>query len=262
MRNTDPDIIRSPQNNLIKRVRSFGHRKHRDAERAFVVEGSRGIATALEFGQRPEVVLLADDAPPEMEDLALACDAPLRIVDRGVFDSVMDTATPQGIAAIFARPDAHLPDTAEPFLLILDGVRDPGNLGTLIRTAAAAGCDAVIIGPDSADPWSAKAARSSMGSIFGIPVLTTGPTLEAQIIDRCKHRWLAIGDASTAYSCAAWTGGIAVIVGSEGHGASQWGEQLATGHVRIDLDGGVESLNAAVAGAVILFEARRQRRSG
>jgi TrmH family RNA methyltransferase len=260
MRNSDPDIIRSPQNSLIKRVRSFGLRKNRDAERAFVVEGSRGIATALEFGHRPEVVILADDARADIEDLALLSDAPLRIVDRTVFDSVMDTATPQGIAAIFARPDYQFPDVDEPFLLALDGLGDPGNLGTLIRSAAGAGCDAVIVGPGSADPWSAKAARSSMGSIFGIPVIASDAEVDELIEERCEQRLLATGDAATEYSAPIWEGGVAVIIGSEGHGASAWGERLATGSVRIDLEPGVESLNAAIAGAVILFEARRQRR--
>jgi TrmH family RNA methyltransferase len=80
------------------------------------------------------------------------------------------------------------------------------------------------------------------------------------IEERCEQRLLATGDAATEYSAPIWEGGVAVIIGSEGHGASAWGERLATGGVRIDLEPGVESLNAAIAGAVILFEARRQRR--
>jgi TrmH family RNA methyltransferase len=261
MRVSEPEIIRSPQNNLIKRVRSLGHRKNRDAERAFVVEGSRGIATALTFGFTPQIVLLTADAREEIEDLALQCDAPLRIVERSVFDSVMDTATPQGIAAIFERPESVFPTGDDCFLLVLDGVGDPGNLGTLIRSAAGAGCDAVVIGPGSADPWSAKAARSSMGSIFGIPLFASDPDIDAKVIAACPQRWLAAGDGALSYDQAAWSGGIAIIIGSEGHGASTWGESLATGAIRIDLAPGVESLNAAVAGAILLFEARRQRTS-
>ena len=259
MRTPDPEIIRSPQNNLIKRVRSLGHRKTRDAERAFVVEGARGIATALDYGHRPVMVLIAHDARSDIEDLALACDAPLRIVDRAVFDSVMDTATPQGIAAIFDRPDQAFPDAADPFLLLLDGVGDPGNLGTLIRSAAAAGCDAVILGPGTTDPWSAKAARASMGSIFAIPVLATDEAVLRTVELRCAHRWLATGDATRPYTDPVWAGGVAVIIGSEGHGAGAWGHGLATGDIAIPLATGVESLNAAVAGSIILFEARHQR---
>ncbi|MCC6705236.1 MAG: RNA methyltransferase [Thermomicrobiales bacterium] len=261
MRTPEPEIIRSPQNNLIKRVRSLGHRKHRDAERAFVVEGSRGIATAVEYGHTPEVTLLAHDARLDIIALAESSGAPVRIVERAVFDAVMDTATPQGIAAIFPRPESIVPDTEAPFLLVLDGIGDPGNLGTLIRSAAGAGCDAVILGSESADPWSAKAARSSMGSIFGIPVLTADREIERLVRDRCPHRWLAAGEAEQPYDEAGWSGGVAVIIGSEGHGASAWGRALATGDIRIPLAADVESLNAAVAGSVILFEARRQRGS-
>ncbi len=259
MRSFDSEIIRSPQNNLIKRVRSLGHRKHRDAERAFVVEGSRGIATAIAYGHTPEVTLLAHDARPDVAALAESSGAPVRIVERAVFDAVMDTATPQGIAAVFDRPESEFPDTEALFLLVLDGIGDPGNLGTLIRSAAGAGCDTVIVGPDSADPWSAKAARSSMGSIFGIPVLSADSDIEHLVRERCPHRWLAAGEAEQGYDTVEWSGGVAVIIGSEGHGASAWGRALATGGIRIPLAADVESLNAAVAGSVILFEARRQR---
>lgn len=259
MREFDSSIIRSPQNNLIKRVRSLGHRKHRDAERAFVVEGARGIATALDYGVTPQIVLITEDARPDSADLANACGAPVRVVERGVFDAVMDTSTPQGIAAIFTMPESAFPDADTPFVLVLDGVGDPGNLGTLIRSAAAAGCDAVVLGPGSADPWSAKAARSSMGSIFAIPVLTINPDIEALLIERCPHRWLATGEADASYASVPWDGGVAVVIGSEGHGAGVWGHKLATGAILIPLEREVESLNAAVAGSVILFEARRQR---
>ena len=261
MRDIDNSIIRSPQNNLIKRVRSLGHRKHREAERAFVVEGARGISTALDCGVTPQVVLIADDARPDIADLADFCDAPVRIVERSVFDVVMDTATPQGIAAIFDIPPSTFPDVAAPFVLVLDGVGDPGNLGTLIRSAAAAGCDAVVLGPATTDPWSAKAARSSMGSIFAIPVLTSTPDLEALLKNRCPNRWLATGDAVSSYVDVEWNGGVVVLIGSEGHGAGAWGDALATGAILIPLEREVESLNAAVAGSVVLFEARRQRSS-
>ncbi len=259
MRDFDSDVIRSSQNNLIKRVRSLGLRKHRDAERAFVVEGARGIATALDYGVHPEVVLVTDDARTDIVDLARSSDSVVRVVDRSVFDAAMDTATPQGIAAVFTKPATVLPMVPEPFLLLLDRVGDPGNLGTLIRSAAGAGCDAVVIGPGSADPWSAKAARSSMGSIFAIPVVPASDQIDALVSDRCAQRWLAAGDATIDYSTATWTGGVAIIVGSEGHGAGNWGHALCTGSVSISLAGGVESLNAAVAGSILLFEARRQR---
>jgi TrmH family RNA methyltransferase len=254
-----PETIRSSHNPLIKRLRSLGLRKHREAERAFVVEGSRGIASAIEQGIIPQAVLLADDARAEMLDLARQSGAVWRVAERALFDSVMDTATPQGIAAVFDQPEWSFPEAPEPLLVLLDAVGDPGNLGTIVRTAAGAGCDAVVLGPGCADPWGAKAARASMGSIFSLPLLRASAAIEEAIRLRCPRRWLASGEGERDYGDPIWDGGVAVIIGSEGHGASAWGRNLATGGVRIPLAAGVESLNASVAAAVLIFEARRQR---
>lgn len=254
-----PDLIRSNQNTLIKRFRSLGLRKRRETERAFVIEGSRGIATAMEAGITPQVVLLAEDARADIVQLARASGADVRFAERAIFDGVMDTATPQGIAAIFEQPVWAFPPRPEPLLILLDALGDPGNLGTIIRTAAGAGFDAVVLGPGCADPWGAKAARSSMGSIFTIPVLTANASIERLIVERCPLRWLAAGDGEQTYGEPIWGGGVSVIIGSEGHGATGWGIGLATGGVRIPLAPGVESLNASVAAAVLMFEARRQR---
>jgi TrmH family RNA methyltransferase len=254
-----PDIIRSNQNAVIKRFRSLGLRKRRDTERAFVVEGSRGIATAIEQGITPRVLLLADDARSDISELAWRAGAEVRIAERPIFDGVMDTATPQGIAAIFSQPSWAFPASPEPLLVLLDAIGDPGNLGTIIRTAAGAGFDAVILGPGCADPWGAKAARSTMGSIFTMPVLPADASVERLITERCPRRWLADGDGEHLYSEPIWDGGVAVIIGSEGHGDTEWGLELVTGGVRIPLAPGVESLNASVAAAVLMFEARRQR---
>jgi TrmH family RNA methyltransferase len=255
----EPNIIRSSHNPLIKRVRSLGLRKYRETERAFVVEGSRGISTAIEQGIIPQVVLLADDARPEMVDLARQSGAEWRVAERAVFDSVMDTITPQGIAAIFDQPAWPFPENETPLLILMDAVGDPGNAGTIIRTAAAAGCDAVVLGPSSADPWSAKAARATMGSIFTVPVYRADDHIESLVRSACPRRWLADGHGEQIYTESIWSGGVAVIIGSEGHGATAWGRGLATGAVRIPIAAGVESLNASVAAAVLLFEAARQR---
>jgi TrmH family RNA methyltransferase len=254
-----PDTIRSSHNALIKRVRSLGLRKYRETERAFVIEGSRGIASAIEQGVAPRVLLLADDARPEMLEFARRSGAEWRVAERAIFDSVMDTATPQGIAAIFDQPTWRFPERADPLLILLDAVGDPGNLGTIIRASAAAGCDGVVLGPGCADPWSAKAVRATMGSIFTIPVFRSNDEIEARVREACPRRWLADGEGDRKYSDPIWSGGVAVLIGSEGHGATEWGRGMATGGVRIPIAAGVESLNASVAAAVLLFEATRQR---
>src|SRR6478735_11473953 len=124
------DIIQSPHNPLIKRIRSLGNRKTRYAERAFVLEGMRSFSAAIDAGVEPEAVFLADDAANDLFELA----APFasRIVARRLFDQVMETESPQGIAAIFAMPASTLPDVADPLIVALDGIGDPGNLGAII----------------------------------------------------------------------------------------------------------------------------------
>jgi RNA methyltransferase, TrmH family len=204
-------------------------------------------------------VVLADDARPEMFELARRSGATWRVAERAIFDSVMDTSTPQGIAAIFDQPTWRFPERDALLLILLDAVGDPGNLGTIIRTGAAAGCDGVVLGPGCADPWSAKAARATMGSIFTIPVLRANDAIEQHVRAACRQRWLAAGDGERIYSDPIWSGGVAVIIGSEGHGATGWGRGLSTGGVRIPIVAGVESLNASVAAAVLIFEAVRQR---
>ena len=253
------EIIRSSHNPLIKRIRSLGLRKHREAERAFVIEGRRIVETALQMGSDIEMILVAADADASLIELASSSGTDWRVAERQIFDTAMDTVTPQGIAAIVRRDDVSFPEKRAPLIVALDGVSDPGNVGTIIRTAAAAGVDAMVIGSGSADPYGAKAVRASMGAILTIPVLASDNVIDDAVKRACVHRWLADGDGEHAYSDSIWEEGVALIVGSEARGASAWGIGLATGRVRIPIEPSVESLNASIAAGVILFEARRQR---
>ena len=251
------DVIQSPHNPILKRVRSLGHRKTRYAERAFMLEGVRAFSAAIEAGIEPVATLVADDASPEI--LALAGSWRPRLVERRLFNLIMDTDTPQGIAAIAPMPAAELPDVAAPLIVALDGIGDPGNLGTIVRSAAAAGADGIVLGPGCVDPYNAKTVRSAMGALFTIPVWEDGADADGWLRERCPSRLLAAGDGEQCYDAPLWRGGVAMIVGSEAHGASAWGRNLATGGVRIPLTRAVESLNAAVAASILLFEAQRQR---
>lgn len=253
------EVIRSSHNQLIKRIRSLGLRKHREAERAFVVEGRRIVETALDSGANVEMILIADDVDSSLMELGAVSGVEWRTVDRAIFDAAMDTVTPQGIAAIVHMADPAFPHRADPLVVVLDGVSDPGNVGTIIRTAAAAGADAVVIGPGSSDPYNPKAVRASMGAVLAIPILESNDTTLERLTQVCERRWLADGEGEASYSDPIWGGGVALIVGSEARGASEWGRSLATGRVRIPIEREVESLNASIAAGVIVFEARRQR---
>lgn len=251
------DVIQSPHNPLLKRMRSLGHRKTRHAERAFVLEGARAFSAAIDAGVEPEAVVLAVDASPALH--ALASVFRPRTVDRKLFDQIMETDAPQGIAGIFPMPAAIRPAIDAPLMVALDGIADPGNFGTIVRSAAAAGADGIVLGPGCVDPYNAKAVRAAMGSLFAIPMLQHGEDIDAWLVASCPVRWLADGAGTTPYDAPVWQGGAAMIVGSEARGATAWGNALATGSVRIPLSRSIESLNAAVAASILLFEAQKQR---
>lgn len=255
-RNTE--IIQSPHNPLIKRVRSLGNRKTRYAERAFLLEGVRAFTAAIDAGIEPEVVVVADDAPGTIFETVETFSP--RIVARRLFDQIMDTESPQGIAAIFAMPASPPSELENPLIVVLDGIGDPGNLGTIIRTAAAAGADGVVTGPGCVDPFNPKAVRAAMGALFVIPIWDHSNDIERWLFDTCEHRLLADGSGERSYDDDIWQGGVALIIGSEAHGASAWGHAISTSTIRIPLTRHVESLNASIATGILLFESQRQRK--
>jgi TrmH family RNA methyltransferase len=177
---------------------------------------------------------------------------------------IADTETPQGVIAVLDLPDTPLPSLhpATALVLVLDSVRDPGNVGTLIRTAAAAGCTAVITTFGTADAYAPKVVRAAMGSHFRLPVVYDvawewlGPALAA-----LPATYATDGDATLPYDTVDWTRGAAIIVGNEDHGVSPDALPWVAGNVVIPMARGVESLNAAMSGAIVLFEAARQRRA-
>lgn len=255
------DPITSHANPTIAFVRSLQRRDRRAAERAFVVEGTRAVADALLAGARPRLVLLrdgSDDALPAN----LPPEAPLRRVAPALFDRLSDVVSPQGILAVFPFPELVPAATEAPLMLVLDRIRDPGNLGTLLRTAAAAGVTAVYRSAETVDPFNPKAVRAGMGAHFRVPIAPLDAAAETELRARCPLRAVARAGADEAYDALDWRQGAALIVGSEADGVGPAVAALGTVEVAIPLAAGVESLNAAVAGAVILFEAVRQRRAG
>ncbi len=167
------------------------------------------------------------------------------------------TVTPQGIVAVAAIPT--LP--ARPgLLLLLDGVQDPGNVGTLLRSAEAAGCGLVVCAPGTADPYSPKVVRGAMGAHGWLPLAVADDWgAVAALVAPRGTLYAATGDGTHAYYAVDWRQAGGIIIGSEAHGISDAARALATGTVAIPMAGRAESLNAAVAGSVIMFEGMRQR---
>lgn len=257
------EVLRSPANPTLLFVRSLQRRDTRARERAFVVEGRRAVADALHLGAAPRLLLLREgdeDALPETFDRH---HAPVRVVAERPFGSLTETVAPQGVLAVFPFPDPVPPPTGvAPLALVLDRMRDPGNLGTLLRTAAAAGVSAVYLSPGTVDPFNPKVVRAGMGAHFRIPIRPLDRETAAALARDYPLRVLTAADAPTPYDALDLRGPTAVIVGSEAEGVGPEAAALATASAAIPLAAGVESLNAAVAGSVLLFEAIRQRGRG
>jgi TrmH family RNA methyltransferase len=230
--------------------------KARRAEGRMALEGLRLIRDAVAAGQRPDYILFDPDAV-SIADLH----APEKLcipATPDVIRHVCVTETPQGAVGVFPIMPPPLPQTLTR-VLVLDAISDPGNLGTMLRTAAAAGVDAVFLTPGCADAYNPKALRAGMGAHFRAPALDVAwPRLEVAL--RGLHVRLADMTGDTAYDAADWSRPWALIIGSEAHGESPQAAELARERVYIPMAGRTESLNAAIACGVFLFEAAKTKR--
>jgi RNA methyltransferase, TrmH family len=260
-------MITSVHNPRIKAARKLADRKERRAAGMLLAEGVRMIGDAWQCGVRPVVVFYEPQTTatnPAAAGLLAAleiggCDCQPCTPD--VFATLTSTVTPQGLVAILPLPlNRPLPLTIT-FALVLDAVRDPGNAGTLLRSAAAAGVQVVIFGPETVDPFNDKVLRAGMGAHFRVP-LRICPTWNHihQTLGDSPALYLAEAGAPLAYDEVDWRTPCALVVGGEASGAGDAARTAATA-VAIPMQSGVESLNAAVAGSIVLFEAARQRRS-
>jgi TrmH family RNA methyltransferase len=258
--------ITSSSNEKVKYIRSLERRAARERERRFVVEGTRLIEEALRAQATPAFALYTEAFAGRPDGAALLG----RLRDAGVLcesieprllAALADTTTPPGILAVV--PFAATPAPAHPTLiLVADGVSTPGNLGTLLRSAEAAGADLVLLTPQTTDVFGPKVARGGMGAHFRLP-LERDLDWPA-IAERLRGQTVYVADAGgpLAYDAVDWRRPAALIVGSEAHGPSAEARALADASIYIPMRGATESLNAGVAGSVILFEAARQRRRG
>jgi RNA methyltransferase, TrmH family len=253
-------IVRSRQNPVYKQIRSLLRRDRRHQERAFLVEGRRFIADAMATGATPSLIALAESLAIDSDTTWLS-NSPVRILDDQLFASLTDTVTSQGMLAIFPMPTFLAAVSRVPFIFIADGIQDPGNLGTLIRSAAGAGATQVVALPGTVDPWAPKTVRAAAGSHFLVPIASLSSTELLQTLPSEVTLVAAEASGGRRYDEYDMSGPLAVIVGSEGNGLSAPIVELDPLRVSIPLEADLESLNAGVAGSIIMFEASRQRRS-
>ena len=260
-----PHMITSAKNQRIKDAQKLSRKRHREQTQTLLLEGLRLVRDAVESGVRPQTIFYAPtqlaNAPDTADFLERLDKAGIECMpcSEAVFAALANTITPQGIAAIVPLPQLALP--AHPTLtLILDRVRDPGNAGTLLRSAEAAGVAQVLFAPDTVDPFNDKVMRAAMGAHFRLPLRVCTHWEELQrLLPPDAPCYLAEANAALAYDQAEWRKPAVLVVGGEATGASQIAMQLAT-PIAIPMLGHTESLNASIAGAVILFAAARQRR--
>ena len=263
--------IESVQNKRIKWLASLKNARRRREEGVVVAEGVRLVEMAAEAGWTTRFCLVtAEAAREERAERILArlesLGCPLAEVAPEVYKKASDTDAPQGILLVLEERGASLAALAmrqEMHVVVLDGVQDPGNAGTIVRTADAAGADAVICLSDTIDLFSAKAVRASMGSAFHVPIVCGVPHETLREFLRSQRVRLLAGDldeTAQPYPMADYGGRVALAFGNEGGGISDAVRRMAQEKVFIPMFGRAESLNVATAAALLLYEAAGQRR--
>ena len=244
------ETITSAKNPRVLCWRSLKEKKGRDAQDAFLVEGTKMVTEGLASGLQVHAVLLREDYAPSV---TFPSGLPVYILSESAFSAVSDTKTPQGIAAVLSRRVRPISGTK---LLALDAVQDPGNVGTIIRTADAAGLDGILLGPSCADLFSPKVLRSTMGSIFRMSFAFPGDLPKALQEYREKGYSILSSqlDGEPFYSRKKVSSSFVLIIGNEGNGISDPVKQQATHRLRLPMRGGAESLNAAVAAGIMMYD--------
>lgn len=276
-------IVQSRQNARVRELRAAFSRSPQDESDIVGIEGEHLLAEALRSGLRVRTVFVRAEADRRdaslrmLARLELPAAVPIVSLNPALFASAVDTDSPQGVAALVERPRFSLAEAlAEsqagwpPLVLVAAALQDPGNFGTLVRSAEAFGATGVIALPGTVDAWNAKALRASAGSAFRVPVVAARTSA---VLAAFKERGIPAvaavpatrpgepGGTQDAIPCTDfdWRKPAAILIGNEGAGLSQDLLERADKRVTIPMPGPVESLNAAVAGSVLLYEAARQR---
>lgn len=248
------ELITSLKNPRVQAWKSLKDRKGRRETGCFLVEGRKSVEEALTSGFVMEALLVQDtlvDGYPVPE--GVSCYA----LPEHVLAAVCDTKTPQGVAAVMRMQSAKIPGCR---VVALDGVQDPGNVGTIIRTADAAGLDGVILTDQCADVFSPKVLRATMGSVFHLPITVT-EDLPALLKDMQQEGACVISsqleDASPFYAHGGVGERFVLVIGNEGNGVSAPVKALADKRLMLPMRGQAESLNAAVAAGIMMYELTR-----
>ena len=254
--------IRSKDNKIWKRCEQLTMRKYRDRSGLYLIEGENLLDEAIRNHVRIETVLVREDCqkalPPAAADKAFLLDARL-------FDKLAQTVTSQGILAVVAKAEVRKEDfigLPGSNFIVLDRLQDPGNIGTILRTADAAGYRLAILMKGTADVYAPKVVRAATGSLFRMPVVSMASTEELVEFTRAAGKKLTATclDAQCCYYDEDLTHDIALVIGNEGSGVAPALIESSELRIKIPMQGNIESLNAAVAAGVLMYEAMRGKR--
>ena len=256
-------VITSKDNEFIKNIKKLKDKKYRDERNEFIVEGIKMVGEAIKEDANIKNIIICDDCYNN-------CEIPSEIkyeiakrkiiyVSQKVFDSITDVTNPQGILAVVEKNKVNDIDYKQDFFLILDDIQDPGNIGTILRTADSINLNQIIVSSKTADAFNPKVVRSTMGAIFRINVIVCDD-LSGVISQLKKHKVkIAATDLKTDKSIYDVDyKKTAVIIGNEANGVSEKLLERADVKIKIPMTGKTESLNAAVATGIILYEKQRQ----
>lgn len=252
--------IDSTSNPQVKWASSLYQKKNRDLEKVFMVEGERLFKDGLKSRHSFKTIFVTRKLSLELNDSLISLKAngtELFEASDEIMAKISSTRSPQGIVGVAHQIEFPIPESAD-LLLVLDGIGDPGNAGTLLRSAEAAGAHAAVFLQGSVDPYHEKVVRSGMGVHFRLPIKVMANIATLEKAFPSLNFYLADIHGGFSYTQVNWCSKAALIIGGEANGASIETKTKAKS-VYIDMKGPTESLNAAMAGSIILFEAARQR---
>lgn len=259
-------MITSNNNAKVKQLITWQKkRKAREEDGIYIVEGLRMFVEVPEAKVR-EVYVSESFYKKRKEELNLdKWGRRLEVLSDSVYSHVSDTKTPQGVLVVMEQPKYSLEDVIAgetPLLMVLDNLQDPGNLGTILRAGEAAGVTGVVMSNDTVDIYNPKVIRSTMGSIYRIPFIYVEklPEVVTMLNEKEIHTYAAHLKGTHSYETDDFKKGTAFLIGNEGNGLRDEVADAAEIYVKIPMCGEVESLNAAIAATVLMFEAARQRR--
>lgn len=261
-------MITSSSNSQLKYIQQLAKKARlRREDKVFLVEGPRMFYEAEK--EQIQKVYLSERFYETMEKTSALEGISWEIVENSVFDKMSSTMTPQGVLCVMRQPSYCLEDLMKkekPLLVFLENLQDPGNMGTIFRTAEGAGADGIIMTANCVDIYNPKTIRSTMGSIYRMPFVCLGETETLPVLELLRKKGIVTCAAHLkgehTYDQENYTKGTAFLIGNEGNGLTEQTAEAASLKVRIPMEGKLESLNASVAASVLMYEAYRQRRNG